>query len=345
MRLNKRPVQQWVGPCSPFKVRQLRFAAPMGCRALLTATALLASLGLTASPVLASHLRPAPAFCSTESGFNPDAVRAMIARGDAAASRGDLATARSEYDKARKASKQLLGFYRDLSGAFRGLMPIPREMDSKGREALGLLAESNLRLAALFRQNQSVAVPVLVEVVKLMTPSQSQGQQAYQSLVELGFVSTEFKGYRWRQLICQHHPKVFPPWFSRPPLKSHPTGPSRRFVTVEDLTGGGDHPQVSVTSSAFRFVQNPSAPNGVRSSPAGAAKRFMLCTEHHGSSRPTHRLTTRSSMDDSTCSRIETLIATSPVFVFMKGSKLMPQCGFSNNVVQILHSLREFRDF
>ena len=46
-------------------------------------------------------------------------------------------------------------------------------------------------------------------------------------------------------------------------------------------------------------------------------------------------------MDDSTRSRIETLIATSPVFVFMKGSKLMPQCGFSNNVVQILHSLRE----
>ena len=61
---------------------------------------------------------------------------------------------------------------------------------------LGLLAESNLRLAALFRrQNQpEVAVPVLVEVVKLMTPSQSQGQKAYQSLVELGFVTTEFKG-------------------------------------------------------------------------------------------------------------------------------------------------------
>ena len=38
-------------------------------------------------------------------------------------------------------------------------------------------------------------------------------------------------------------------------------------------------------------------------------------------------------------SRIETLVASSPVFIFMKGSKLMPQCGFSNNVVQIFHSL------
>ena len=44
-------------------------------------------------------------------------------------------------------------------------------------------------------------------------------------------------------------------------------------------------------------------------------------------------------MDDSTRSRIESLIGSSLIFVFMKGNKLMPQCGFSNNVVQILHSL------
>ena len=44
-------------------------------------------------------------------------------------------------------------------------------------------------------------------------------------------------------------------------------------------------------------------------------------------------------MDDSTRSRIETLIGSSPIFVFMKGTKLMPQCGFSNNVVQILNAM------
>ena len=44
-------------------------------------------------------------------------------------------------------------------------------------------------------------------------------------------------------------------------------------------------------------------------------------------------------MDAQLKSRIETLIGSSPVFIFMKGSKLMPQCGFSNNVVQIFHSL------
>jgi monothiol glutaredoxin len=44
-------------------------------------------------------------------------------------------------------------------------------------------------------------------------------------------------------------------------------------------------------------------------------------------------------MDASTQQKIEALIASSPVFVFMKGNKLMPQCGFSNNVVQILTAL------
>jgi monothiol glutaredoxin len=37
--------------------------------------------------------------------------------------------------------------------------------------------------------------------------------------------------------------------------------------------------------------------------------------------------------------RIETLINDNKIMVFMKGNKLMPQCGFSNNVVQILNVL------
>jgi monothiol glutaredoxin len=37
--------------------------------------------------------------------------------------------------------------------------------------------------------------------------------------------------------------------------------------------------------------------------------------------------------------RIKELVNTNKILVFMKGSKLMPQCGFSNNTVQILNSL------
>jgi monothiol glutaredoxin len=37
--------------------------------------------------------------------------------------------------------------------------------------------------------------------------------------------------------------------------------------------------------------------------------------------------------------RIDSLIKENKIMVFMKGNKLMPQCGFSNNVVQILNTL------
>lgn len=36
--------------------------------------------------------------------------------------------------------------------------------------------------------------------------------------------------------------------------------------------------------------------------------------------------------------RIDSLVNQDKIVVFMKGSKLMPQCGFSNNVVQIINT-------
>ncbi|NJO79312.1 MAG: Grx4 family monothiol glutaredoxin [Cyanobacteria bacterium RM1_2_2] len=37
--------------------------------------------------------------------------------------------------------------------------------------------------------------------------------------------------------------------------------------------------------------------------------------------------------------RLDSLVQQNKIMVFMKGTKLMPQCGFSNNVVQILNVL------
>jgi monothiol glutaredoxin len=44
-------------------------------------------------------------------------------------------------------------------------------------------------------------------------------------------------------------------------------------------------------------------------------------------------------MDTAVKDRIEKLIQENAIMVFMKGNKLMPQCGFSNNVVQIFNVL------
>lgn len=37
--------------------------------------------------------------------------------------------------------------------------------------------------------------------------------------------------------------------------------------------------------------------------------------------------------------RLDNLVQQNKIMVFMKGTKLMPQCGFSNNVVQIMNTL------
>jgi len=135
------------------------------------------------------------AAAQSSDAFNLGSVDALLAKGDREAASGNLTDAVKSYDKARNASRSLLSFYRDLGGAFRGLdARIPRDMDQKGREAIEKLAQENLRLAAVYRrQNQSeVAVPLLVEVVKIMTPSTADGRKAYQQLVEVGFAFTPY---------------------------------------------------------------------------------------------------------------------------------------------------------
>ena len=44
-------------------------------------------------------------------------------------------------------------------------------------------------------------------------------------------------------------------------------------------------------------------------------------------------------MEQSTKDKIQNIIDENDVLLFMKGTPVMPQCGFSNNVVQILNSL------
>ena len=171
----------------------------MRCRLPMTTFALLAGLFFIPVHSLAQSASSSnyKVLARKGNGFNVSSVQKLIEKGDQAVSQYNLDGAKLQYDKARNVAKQLLSFYRDLSGSFRGLdARIPREMDAKGREVLKLHAKVNLRLAALFRrQNQpEVAVPVLVEVVRLMTPVKPQGQKAYQSLLELGFVETPYRG-------------------------------------------------------------------------------------------------------------------------------------------------------
>ena len=125
-------------------------------------------------------------------------VKDYLNEGDNLAKNGDFEKAKQTYDKARNLARQLAGFYRDLNGSFKGLdARIPLEMDKKGRKSIKIWAQSNARLASLYiRKKQSeVAVPLLVEIVRLMTPNSPEGKEAYENLLQLGFVDTTYKGF------------------------------------------------------------------------------------------------------------------------------------------------------
>jgi len=124
-------------------------------------------------------------------------VEAFIVEGDALIKTGEIDKAKESFDKARNLAKQLAGFYGDLNGSFIGFdARIPNEMTKKGKKSLQAWAKSNARLAAVYKKKKQpeVAVPLLVEIIRLMSPSSKEGKQAYKTLVQLGFVETPYKG-------------------------------------------------------------------------------------------------------------------------------------------------------
>ena len=124
-------------------------------------------------------------------------VEYYLKQGDEFINDGDFDKAKDSYLDARNLAKQLASFYSDLNTAFNGVdARIPKEMQKKGREILQILAESNDRLATLYIKNEKpdVAVPLLIETIRIMSPNSQEGKEAYKRLIELGFVDTQYKG-------------------------------------------------------------------------------------------------------------------------------------------------------
>ena len=125
-------------------------------------------------------------------------VQSYINEGDSFIENGNFDEAKASYDNARNLAKQLAGFYRDLNDTFKGLdARIPDETGNKGRQSIKIWAKSNARLAALYkrREQPEVAVPLLVEILRIMAPTSSEGKEAYKDLIKLGFVETPYRGF------------------------------------------------------------------------------------------------------------------------------------------------------
>ena len=124
-------------------------------------------------------------------------VEYYLKQGDKFVKNSDFDKAKESYLDARKLAKQLASFYSDLNTSFKGVdARIPIEMQSKGKETLQILAVSNERLASLYIKDKKpdVAVPLLVETIRIMSPNSQEGKEAYERLIQLGFVETKYKG-------------------------------------------------------------------------------------------------------------------------------------------------------
>ena len=124
-------------------------------------------------------------------------VKYFLNKGDKFIQNGDLDKAKDSYLDARELAKQLATFYSDLNSSFKGIdARIPNEMQRKGKKTLQILAESNERLASLYIKTEKpeVAVPLLVETIRIMSPNSPEGKEAYDRLIQLGFVDTKYKG-------------------------------------------------------------------------------------------------------------------------------------------------------
>ena len=124
-------------------------------------------------------------------------VEYFIKEGDKYIKNGDFEKAKDFYLDARKLAKQLASFYSDLNSSFKGIdARIPNEMQKKGKQTLQILAESNERLASFYIKTEKpeVAVPLLVETIRIMSPNSPEGKEAYERLIKLGFVETQYKG-------------------------------------------------------------------------------------------------------------------------------------------------------
>lgn len=101
----------------------------------------------------------------------------------------------SKLNDARQVFNQLSNFYQDLTASFAGIdNQIADSHRQKALEAAQLRDKATFQLAVVYRANNQpeLAIPLLVQLIRSQQPTRELGQQAYQQLLELGFVEIAY---------------------------------------------------------------------------------------------------------------------------------------------------------
>ena len=129
---------------------------------------------------------------------NPTGIRAaelLIAEADGAYDVGDYGTAVARLQSARETLNTSSSHYQSLFTTFTGIdRRVSDEMRQKALEAAELRDAATLKQARAYQaQHQpTLAIPLLVEVLSSQNPTRDLGKQAYDQLLEIGFVAQPY---------------------------------------------------------------------------------------------------------------------------------------------------------
>ena len=108
-----------------------------------------------------------------------------------AVSSQNYSEAAKKLQDARSVFNQLSNFYQQLNSSFSGIdNRVADNLRKKARDTAQMRDEATYQLALVHRaQNKpSLAVPLLVQVIKSQMPTRDLGKKAYNQLQELGFI-------------------------------------------------------------------------------------------------------------------------------------------------------------
>ncbi|MEM6453082.1 MAG: hypothetical protein AAF703_22530 [Cyanobacteria bacterium P01_D01_bin.105] len=123
------------------------------------------------------------------------AGEALMSEAEGAIEQQNYTVAAEKLIAARKALNDVSTYYQNLSGVFLGVdSRVNNDLRALALEAAQVRDQASYQLAVVYRAQSrpDLAVPLLVEVVQSQQPTRALGQQAFQQLFELGFVSVPY---------------------------------------------------------------------------------------------------------------------------------------------------------
>jgi len=115
----------------------------------------------------------------------------LVQEASAGVSQKNYGAAQQKLQDARQAYNQLSIFYQALTGAFLGIdAKVTEHLRQRALDTAQKRDSATFQLALVHRaQNQpELSVPLLAQIIQSQNPTSDLGKQAYEQLLELGFV-------------------------------------------------------------------------------------------------------------------------------------------------------------